>query len=568
MTVERETLEVDVCIVGGGPAGLACAYHLSGQIEAHNEAVANGSRSGSPIEEPMILLIDKAAEVGNHGFSGAVMNPKGIAELIPDFLEQGMPFESEVKLDEVVYLTQTEPMKFPVTPPPLKNHGNYIISLYQFVRWMAEKTEAKGVEVYPGFPANRILVEGDNVVGVRTGDMGIGKDGQPKGTFEPGMDIKAKVTVLCEGPRGTVTKQLTSLLGLDAGKNPQTYSIGVKEIWEIPEGRVPEGYVAHTMGYPLDRETYGGGFIYSMKDNKLIVGQVVGCDYKDPTMDPHLALQKMKTHPFVREMLEGGTLLRYGAKTIPAGGWWSVPKCWGPGFLLAGDSASLLDGMKLKGIHMAIKSGMLAAETIVENLAAGTTDDDAAMSVYWKKLESSWIKDELWKSRNFHQGFHGGLIKGMVNAGLGQVTGGRGWGVFNRLDADVDHKAMQKKDEYAQTHDGFFNDGTFEFDDKLTFNKDSDVYYSGSTHEGDQPPHLLVPDRDLCSTRCAEEYGNPCQYFCPANVYVIDSESGSAELKLQAENCVHCKTCDIMDPYKNITWTTPEGGGGPNYVDC
>jgi electron-transferring-flavoprotein dehydrogenase len=400
---------------------------------------------------------------------------------------------------------------------------------------------------------------------VRTGDKGLDKHGQPKANHEPGVDIHAKVTVLGEGPRGTLAKQLVSALRLDEGKNPQVYSIGVKEIWELPAGRVEPGAVMHTMGWPLDTQTFGGSFLYGMQGDQLIVGLVVGLDYRNPWLDPHQEFQRLKTHPHIRRLLEGGKMTYYGAKALPEGGWYSMPRPWGDGFLLVGDTAGLVNSARLKGIHLAIKSGMLAAETIFAALRAGDTSA-AQLRGYEQRLERSWVREELWRERNFHQAFDHGLFAGMLQAGAGMVTGGRGWGVKDRLATHAGHERMVKLTSPAGR--GMQPSAPVALDGKLTFDKLADVYNSGTGHEEDQPVHLLVHDTSICVDRCAREYANPCQRFCPAAVYemVPDPTTPSGRrLQINASNCVHCKTCDVMDPYQIITWVPPEGGGGPNY---
>ncbi len=398
---------------------------------------------------------------------------------------------------------------------------------------------------------------------MRTGDKGIDRFGKPKSNYEPGIDIRAKVTVLGEGPRGSLTKQIVQKWNMQ-GLNPQVYSAGVKEIWEVPAGNYETGRVIHTMGFPLKSETFGGGFIYGMSNNFVSVGFVTGLDYRDPFLDPHNEFQKFKTHPLLKRILDGGRVHSYGAKTIPEGGWYSVPKLYANGLLLIGDSASLLNGQRLKGIHLAMKSGMLAAETIDEALKANNFSESQLKS-YKDKVDQSWIKEELWKVRNFHQAYDHGLWAGMVHTGLQFVTGGRG--LIDPWKRGEGHKEMEMIKKY---YDGSAPDPfglKVKEDKKLTFSKLTDVYYSGTVHEENQPVHLVVHDTDICHGRCAKEYGNPCQHFCPAAVYeMVEENPGEGKrLRINASNCVHCKTCDIMDPYGIITWVTPEGEGGPDY---
>ena len=564
--MERESLEMDVVFVGAGPANLSGAYHLARLVKNHNEAIASG-KQGKALGEIEIAVIEKSAAVGAHILSGAVMDPRGLAELIPDFVEQGAPLESPVKEDYFLYLTKKHALRSPITPPPLKNHGYYIVSLNRLTAWLGEKCEEAGVNIFPEFPGANILYDdNDCVLGVRTGDKGIDKEGKRKANFEPGVDLRARITVLGEGPRGSLTKQLTERLNLDAGTEPQVYSIGVKELWELPDDRYPAGRVTHTLGFPSDAHTYGGGWIYGMQNRILNIGYVTGLDYQDPLLDPHAEFQRYKTHPYIARLLEGGKMIRYGAKTIAAGGYFAMPQMYGDGFLLVGDCAGFLNSQRLKGIHSAIKSGMLAAEAIFEALLSG---DFSARQLqrYEELVKKSWIIPELRKVRNFHAGFKHGRWVGLVNTGLQFFTGGRAWGFRDRLKAEPGHEAMKKlsafgykDDRIEQRYNGL------RFDGSLTFNKVTDVYHAAVGHDEDQPVHLHVLDTNICATRCVEEYANPCQRFCPAAVYeMVDSGDGTRKLQINFSNCVHCKTCDIMDPYQIINWVTPEGGGGPDY---
>lgn len=566
--MERETLEMDVVFVGAGPANLSGALHLARLVREHNEAVASGKREGKSLGEIEIGVIEKGAYVGAHILSGSVMDPRALKELMPDFMEQGAPLESPVKEDYFLYLTKTRAIRSPVTPPPLKNHGYYIVSLNRLTAWLGEKCEEAGVNIFPEFPgADMLYDDDDHVVGVRTGDKGIDKEGKPKPNFEPGVDLRAKVTVLGEGPRGSLTKQLTQRLNLNDGREPQVYSLGIKELWELPDDRYPAGRVTHTLGFPSDAKTYGGGWIYGMQNRILNIGYVTGLDYRDPLLDPHVEFQRFKQHPFLARLLEGGKMIRYGAKTIAAGGPHAMPQVYADGVLLVGDCAGFLNSQRLKGIHTAIKSGMLAAEAIFEALLA---NDFSAKQLqrYEQLVNESWIMKELRKIRNFHAGFRHGRWLGLANAGLQFITGGRSWGLFDRASTEPGHEALEKLSAYGyhgdqieQRYEGL------RFDGKLTFNKLTDVYHAAVGHDEDQPVHLHVLDTNICSTRCTEEYGNPCQRFCPAAVYemVESGADGKRHLQINFSNCVHCKTCDIMDPYQIINWVTPEGGGGPDY---
>src|SRR5688572_12763338 len=415
------------------------------------------------MKDASIAVIEKGKEIGSHILSGAVMDPRGINELMPDWKERGVPLVRPVDDDSVLYLTRSGRFTLPITPPPLRNHGNYILSLNKFVRWLGTQVEQSGVDLFTGFAAAEPLMEGDRLTGVRTGDKGVGKDGKPKGNYEPGIDIHAKITIVAEGVRGSLTKQLVSRLHLDEGKNPQVYAVGVKEVWDVPKQKNAPGWVFHTMGWPLRNEEFGGGFIYNMEGGRVSIGLVIGLDYPDPRVDPHHRFQKFKTHPFVRSLLEGGTLHAYGAKAIPEGGYWAQPQYYFDGGVIVGDSAGFLNSMRLKGIHLAIKSGMLAAETIAEALQVNDTSASRLRS-FEQRVEASWIKEELWKVRNFHQGFERGFVAGMVHTGLQMITGGRG--VRDRYRNLPGHARMRQLKEYPVTSES--TGAPPAFDGKLT----------------------------------------------------------------------------------------------------
>jgi electron-transferring-flavoprotein dehydrogenase len=553
--VERETLDIDVLFVGAGPASLAGAYHLARLLKAHN---ASAER---PLELS-IAVLEKGAEVGAHALSGAVVDPRAFRELWPERFSE-IPFESEVRAERFWWLTRRSKWSLP-EPPPLRNRGNHVASLGKLVKWMAKEVEALGVDVFCEFPGREILLEAGRVVGVRTGDRGVGRDGKRKANFEPGVDVRAGITLLGEGPRGTLAKQLDQHLGLSSGRNPQVYAIGLKEIWELPAGRFEPGDIWHTMGWPLWPQLFGGGFVYGMQDQQLVMGLVVGLDYENPWTDPHLEFQRFKTHPAIRRLLEGGKMAYYGAKALPEGGYWAMPRLGGEGFALIGDCGGFLDGRRLKGIHLAMKSGMLAAEAIFDAAREGRPIASAGHELD-ARFERSWARPELWRSRNFHQGFERGGFDALVNAGLGMVTGGRGYGVFDRLHGVPGHARMRTLDD---DRSDLRPAPALAADGQLTFDHLADVYNSGTSHEEDQPVHLQVADTSICVDRCAREFANPCTRFCPAAVYeIVDDPAAPTGKRLQinASNCVHCKTCDIADPYQIINWVPPEGGGGPNY---
>jgi electron-transferring-flavoprotein dehydrogenase len=510
-------------------------------------------------------VLEKAREVGQHCLSGALLDPRSMRELLPGF-EKEAPIDAEVSKESVQYLTKTGSFRLPITPPPLRDHGNYVISINRFVKWLGSKVEEAGITIFTGFAGSELLYDGNRVAGVITDDKGVDKQNQPKSNFEPGYKLTAKVVILAEGSRGSLTKQLIQKFDLAKDCNPQTYGQGVKELWEVPSGRIAPGEVIYTMGWPLTTKEYGGAWIYGGKDNVVSLGFVTGLDYPDPRLDPQRVLQDFKQHPFVAKLLEGGKMIRYGAKSLPYGGWWSIPPVAGDGWMILGDSAGFLNSQRLKGIHLAIKSGMLAAETAFEALKKGDSST-ATLSDFQKKVDASWIKDELWKVRNFHQGFAGGFWQGMFHAGIQQFTGGRGLRARYTGVSGYEHMkklAQLPPDGGAEAH----LLGPAKGDGKLTFDKLTDLYHSGTKHEEDQPAHLVIHDTNVCSERCVKEFGNPCQNFCPANVYEMMDDStapNGKRISLNPSNCVHCKTCDIQDPYQIITWVPPEGGGGPNY---
>ena len=560
--IERPQMEADVVIIGGGAAGMACALRLSQLIDAYNDQLAGLGSGLPPILKENIYVLEKAREVGQHCLSGALLDPRSMRELLPGF-EAEAPLDAEVIKESVYYLSTTGHYKFPIVPPPLRDHGNYIISINKFVKWLAAKVEAAGITIFTGFAGSELLFEEDGVVGVRTEDKGVDKQGNPKANFEPGYDLRSKITILAEGARGSCAKQLIQRFELEDPEHAQTYGVGIKELWEVPAGRVSKGEVIYTLGYPLTWYEYGGAWIYGISDTLLSVGYVVGLDYQDPRLDPQHVFQSFKEHELVRPLLEGGKMVRYGAKTLPYGGWLTMPKLSGKGWMILGDSGSMLNSQRLKGIHLAIKSGMLAAETAFESMRVGDASS-AALAGYQTRVEGSWIKEELYPVRNFHQGFEHGLPSGLFKSGIQQLLGGKNLGPDYKNHAGYEN--MRHMDAVGRsTYGREATLGPAKNDGKLAFDKLTDVYYSGTRHEDDQPVHLVIRDLDICNQRCVQEFGNPCQHFCPAAVYEMVEGSAGKQLHINFANCVHCKTCDIMDPYQIITWVPPEGGGGPNY---
>jgi electron-transferring-flavoprotein dehydrogenase len=561
--VEHPEMPADVVIVGGGPAGMACALRLSQLIDDHN-----ARHPESPLSKENIYVLEKAREAGQHCLSGALLDPRSMKELLPGF-ENEAPLDAVVHKEAVHFLTRDDHYELPLTPPPLRDHGNYVISINRFVKWLATKAEEAGITIFTGFAGSELIFDrgkdGSRVIGVRTDDKGVDKQNQPKSNFEAGYDVKAKIVILAEGTRGSLTKQLIQKFDLMQDRNPQTYGVGVKELWEVPAGRIEAGEVIYTMGYPLTTKEYGGSWIYGSKENTVSLGFVTGLDYRDPRLDPQHVLQAFKEHPFIARLLGGGKMIRYGAKSLPYGGWWSLPPLGGDGWMIVGDSAGFLNSARLKGIHLAIKSGMLAAETAFEALVQSDSSSEI-LSKYQRRVETSWIYDELWPVRNFHQGFDNGMVAGMFNTVLQEIFPG---GLRDRLPSLPGYGKLQPiaklpADGGQRAH----MLGPAKGDGKLTFDKLTDLYHSGTKHEEDQPSHLLIDDTNICNERCVKEFGSPCQNFCPANVYeMIDDSSApnGKRISLNPANCVHCKTCDIEDPYQIITWVPPEGGGGPNY---
>ncbi len=544
--MERESMEFDVLIVGGGPAGLAAAIRLK-------------QLAGEKGQELAVCLIEKGAEIGAHILSGAVMDPRAITELIPDWKERGAPLNTAVTEDKVIFLNETGGRTLPnsLLPDCFINHGNYIVRLGHVAKWLGEQAEAAGVEVYPGFAGAEVLFdEAGAVKGVATGDMGLTRDGSPGPNHQPGMELHAKYTLFGEGCRGHLGKQLEAKFKLRNGADPQTYGIGIKELWEVPAANHQPGLVVHTAGWPLPADTYGGGFVYHLEDNLVSVGYVVGLNYANPHLSPFEEFQRYKTHPEIRKYLEGGKRLGYGARAIAAGGLQSLPRLIFPGGALIGDDAGFLNAARIKGSHAAIKSGMLAAEAAFEALAAGRQRD--ALTAFPESFRESWLYAELHKSRNFKPYMKRGLWLGSLLFGIDQkVFGGKApWTLHNT----ADHTALKPAAECAKI-DYPKPDGV------LTFDRLSSVFLSNTNHEEEQPCHLQLKDASVPIAVNLATYDAPEQRYCPAGVYEIvrDGEQGAPRLQINAQNCVHCKTCDIKDPTQNINWVVPQGGEGPIY---
>lgn len=558
---ERETLEADVLFVGGGPASLAGAFHLATLIEAHNARVSASGEGQSM--EPMIVLIDKASEIGAHGLSGAVMNPIAIRELIPDYRERGCPIESDVASDAFYFMTRSKAFKLPYVPGYMSNHGNEIVSLAKLNRWLAQLVEGMGVNVFPGFAGVDIIEDGARIAGIVTGDKGINAAGERKSNFEPGINLRAKVTVFGDGPRGYLSKELIRRRQLLDGKSPQVYETGVKEIFEMPEGRTQKGHVIHTLGYPFSRDAVGGTWMYQMDNNLISVGLVLPLDAANPFADQHRLFQNFKAHPFVSNLLKDGKPIQYGAKVISSGGYYSMPKLYLDGALLIGEAGSMVDMQRLKGIHLAMKSGMLAAEQIFDSLRTGDFSEKA-LAPYEAKLRESYVGKSLQRVRHFHRALSRGLPKAFLHLGMQHVTGGGDLLQYDNVEAD--YKTTKSVDDYFGQDTAIPDDPAY--DGTYSIDKVSDVYISGTMHNEDQPSHLKIIDSNVCLNTCVPTYKYPCNRFCPAKVYEMLPREDTGELRLQVNfaNCVHCQTCDIKCPLDNIRWTPPEGGQGPNYT--
>jgi electron-transferring-flavoprotein dehydrogenase len=547
-----DIISTDVLIVGGGPAGLATAIHLANIL---NEREL----------DKRVLLVEKGEAIGSHILSGAVIKPDVFKDLLPYIGTDDIPFDTDVKRDSTIFLTADEHYDLPFHPPYMNNMGNKLASLGEVCRYLSSVAQKKGVEVYSGFSVDEILYDDSGrVCGAKTKDTGVDPNGDRLKNFQEGTSIKATITILAEGSRGSLTKTLVNKKGLDRGKNAQMYSLGVKELWSIPQGNILPGQVYHTAGYPLkNSEEFGGGFIYGLKDNKAAIGFVVGLDYKDPTFDIHACFQVWKQHPFVKKILKEGSILEFGAKTLPEGGYNSIPKFYGDNFLIVGDSAGMLATASLKGVHLAVQSGINAAITASKALISGDSSEQT-LSYIKKLFDESILHKELYPVRNFRQSFTKGLIPGAIRFGVQLMTNGAC--LTGDLDTKPDNKTLRtlKENRDFKSFKDRFSD-KLNFDKKVTFDKVTDVYYSKANHDEHQVCHLVV-DKSKMEINI-KEYGAPCRYFCPAEVYELHTTKDKKQsLRVHAENCVHCKSCDIKSPNDAITWTTPYGGDGPNYT--
>lgn len=542
----REAMPYDVVVVGGGPAGLSAAIRLK-QLAAEKGTEIN------------VCVLEKGGELGAHILSGAVMDPQAITELFPDWKALGAPLNTPVTEDRFLFLTQAKALKTPswMLPACFQNHGNYIVSLANVVRWLGRQAEALGVEIFPGFPAAEILYNEDgSVKGVATGNMGVDREGQPKADFQLGMELHAKYTLFAEGARGHLGKQLIKKFALDEGKDPQAYGIGIKELWEIDPKLHQPGLVIHTAGWPLDSKTYGGSFLYHMENHQVAVGYVVGLAYQNPYLSPYEEFQRYKTHPEIRKFFEGGKRISYGARAITAGGLQSLPELVFAGGALIGCDAGFLNASRIKGSHAAIKSGMLAADAAFEAIGAGREFDK--LTAYSEAFKTSWLHAELYKARNFKPAMSLGLYTGTLMVGIDQVLfGGKApWTLHNK---HADHECLKPAANYTPI-------AYPKPDGKLTFDKLSSVFISNTNHAENQPIHLTLKDASVPVNLNLATYAGPEARYCPAGVYeFVKADDNTDRLQINAQNCVHCKTCDIKDPTQNIVWVTPEGGGGPNY---
>jgi electron-transferring-flavoprotein dehydrogenase len=545
-----DVVKTDVLIIGGGPSGLAASIHLADLLKQKGL-------------NRRILLIEKGSSIGSHILSGAVIKADVFKELLPEVDFNEIPFNSQVTSDATVLMSENGAVKLPFHVPYMKNTGNYVASLGQVCRYLAQKAEEKGVEIYTGFSVSDILYNDSKVIGAKTIDTGLDHHGNKLENYQPGTEIEAKLTIFAEGTRGNLSKKLIQNFNLDKGKNYQVYSLGCKELWSVPEGRIKPGEVYHTMGYPLNLKEFGGGFIYGLKDNRVAIGLVVGLDYEDPTFDVHDAFSVWKTTPFVSKIIKGGKLLEYGAKTLPEGGYYSIPKLFTDNAMIVGDSAGFLTMPALKGVHLAVTSGMLSAKTAVVALEKNDFSENL-LKQYEESISGSVIYKDMYPVRNFRQAFSKGIIPGAFHFATQLITGGAG--LLGRLKSKPDNETTKKLNEFKGQ---FFKDrfkGKLDFDKSLTFDKVTDVFYSGVNHDDKQVPHVKINNPESFDKINIKQYGAPEQYFCSSEVYELHTDkNGHKELRIHFENCMHCKTCDIKSPGDGITWSVPNGGNGPDF---
>jgi len=538
-------IETDVLVIGAGPAGLAFAIHYADLIKKNNLALS-------------VLVLEKAASLGNHTLSGAVMNLKTIKELLPEVDLKSIPTATEVKREEILFLTKNSAFALPFHPKVMSNKGNHILSLGAMVRWLGGIAEQKGVEIFAGVAGYEPIFDNGKLVGVLTGASGLDHTGAPMANYQPPTEVRAKIVILAEGSRGHLTKRLIEKFNLAQGKNPQVYSLGVKEIWEVPEGSFGAGEIIHSLGFPLAADQFGGGFVYGLSKTQVAIGFCSGLDYSNPDFDPHGALQMYKTHPRIAVIIKNGKLLKYGAKNIPEGGLFSLPRLYHDNFMIIGDAAGFVAMPSLKGIHLSIKAAMTAAHAAFTAIQKGDTSAQQ-LELYENLFKQTTQYSELYAARNFRQCFTSNLYTGFLKFGINQMTAGRGISLSGQLPIAADYKQCKltaKQNRLAE----------YIFDGKSTFDKEADVFYSGTKHDEEQPCHILLSSTDICG-ECIEKYQAPCQHFCPAKVFelTLDAQTKKQKIALHPSNCIHCKTCDIKDPFQNVTWVPPYGADGPQY---
>jgi electron-transferring-flavoprotein dehydrogenase len=538
-------IETDVLVIGGGPAGLAFAIHYADLAGKNN----------IPLK---VMILEKAAASGNHTLSGAVMNLKVLESLLPATDLKTIPSATPVAQEDILFFTKNNAFGLPYHPREMSNKGNHILSLGALVGWLGGIAEQKGVELFAGVAGQELIFENGKLVGVFTGASGLDHEGKPMSNYQPPTEVRAKIIILAEGARGHLTKRLIEKFDLAKDKNPQVYSLGVKEVWEVPEGAFAQGRVMHTLGFPLSADQFGGGFVYGLSKNQVVIGYCSGLDYSNPAFDPHRALQMYKTHPRIAQIIKNGKLIKYGAKNIPEGGFFSLPQLFHDNFMIIGDSAGFVAMPSLKGIHLSIEVAMTAAQTALEAIKKQDTSKEA-LSLYEKLFKESFAYRELYACRNFRQCFTSNLYLGFLKFGINLITAGRGLSLSGKSRLEADYKHCQPAAKAGRL-------APMVFDSKTTFEKEGEVFYSGTKHDEEQPCHILIPSAEVCQN-CIEKFEAPCQHFCPAKVFElsVDAQTKKAKILLHPSNCIHCKTCDIKDPFQNVTWVPPYGADGPKY---